>query len=169
MPENQDRLTDLFTSFKHFGDVIGEKHAAVWFWRTRGLSPSEVSSILASGDEVMLAQYIDVPRMSEYCEEYQLEPSKSPYVLVTTTYPEIGAPTGDYSTYAFYDASSNEIAAVLTEIADSLVINGVPKHRNKRFWMALYEGSREVLLAFSEKVTLKINAGPFTAEITEKK
>ena len=75
------RIQGLFERYRLFGEAIGSKNLAIWFWKEPAVVPS--------------AELTDVSRSSDYCERYQLLPSQSPHVLVTTQHPDAEG-VGDY-------------------------------------------------------------------------
>jgi hypothetical protein len=75
---NEARLANLYQHFNAFGDAIGERHLAVWFTRRR---PPRGS----------IVQDLDGKRNAALCTKLKLLPSKSPYVVVMATYPDVSA------------------------------------------------------------------------------
>jgi hypothetical protein len=114
LPENQEMVLNLYRQFKAFGSAIGPQHLAIWFWKRppRWGAPD-------------LPEDIDVERSSEYCAQYGLLPSKSPHVLVTTSYPDLAAPVGNYSTLELNGVPAKDITALLTKLADQLIVQGL--------------------------------------------
>ena len=76
MSENDAKLSGLHQQFRSFGHAIGASHLAVWFWK-RAPAPGRP-----------VADNIDVDRNAAMCAKLKLLPSRSPYVVVTTQYPE---------------------------------------------------------------------------------
>ena len=69
--ENGDRgIAELFRAYKAFGQAIGPKNLAIWFWKAPAMTPT--------------LENTDIGRMSEYCQKYRLTPSDTPQVVATT-------------------------------------------------------------------------------------
>jgi hypothetical protein len=80
--EKASDLNDLYLSFGNFGAAIGDDNLALWF--SKATKDADVG------------KSIDVEESSSYCRRWGLTPSRSPYLVVTTTYPgysyEIASP-----------------------------------------------------------------------------
>jgi hypothetical protein len=81
LPASNQRLKDLYDQFQAFGTAIGPDHLAVWFWKGK---PNPSSPRLAAD--------LDVDRSTQFCRAYNLPNSHSPYVLVTSLYPDPANP-----------------------------------------------------------------------------
>jgi hypothetical protein len=108
--EKPQDVSTLFGNFIGFGRTIGDDNAAVWFWKKTSTS--------------IFAENVDVERSVRFCRAYELKPSSSPYVLVTTKYPDEAAPKskGDYAVFQLGGVSPNEVSRVLAKLTDDLVL-----------------------------------------------
>jgi hypothetical protein len=159
LPENQEMLLNLYRQFQAFGSAIGPKHLAIWFWKRQ---PQWGAS--------HPAQDIDVERGSEYCAKFGLLPSKSPHVLVTTSYPEVTASVGNYSILELNGVPSNDITGLLTKVADQLLVQGLRQAELDseaywRAWQRSFEAVGDALAGFMKRVKFTINTHFFTIEI----
>jgi hypothetical protein len=159
LPEHQEMLLNLYRQFKAFGNAIGPQHLAVWLWKQqpRWRTPDWVEDI-------------DVERSSEYCAKYGLLPSKSPHVLVTTSYPDLAAAIGNYSTLELNEVPARDITALLTTLADQLLVQGLRQadldsEAYWRAWQRSFEAIGSAFASFMTKVKFTINTAFFKIEI----
>ena len=121
--DRAEDLTKLYKAFEAFGQTIGRNHLAVWFWT----HPYQ-------GGKTTIDD-VDLKRSSEFCSAYRLAPSKGPYIVVTSTYPDSsqgkGKPPADSAWFALAAMKPSEISDLLAQLADQLVanatLNGTPK------------------------------------------
>jgi hypothetical protein len=168
LTENQGRLMNLYRQFGAFGRAIGPENLAVWF-RKAQLDPNE-TPIFRGKQEPTLADYVDVNRSSQYCAKFQLLPSKSPYILVTTTYPDLDADTGDYVALSLSNATSSDITSLLNKLTDQLLVQGLNKEaldseQYWRGWQRAYEAVKHTVGSLVRKTKLQINAKVLKLEI----
>ena len=165
LPQNKDRVTDLYYQFLAFGRSIGQQHAAVWFW----IKPPNWAT-----DAVI--DNVDVERSVTYCQRLKLAPSGGPYVFFTSTYPdEISDGISDKTvkvTVALNGRSPADITKLLAGWADELVLNGVPKQaaETEGFWRAVqasFEAVQRRVGSLGENVTLSITSPWFKVERKE--
>lgn len=159
LPQNKDRVTDLYHQFVAFGRTIGPEHAAVWFWIRRPRWTTDV-----------VIDNVDVERSITYCQRFKLPPSNGPYVLTTTTDPESASDAADHSTLALNERSPADIQKFLTALGDQLLIEGTPKQaaNSEEFWrsqQAGFEAVQRSLGAFLSKVTFTIKTQWFDVKI----
>src|SRR5262245_28406266 len=95
-------LEDLSRQFTAFGKAIGDCHAATWF--------------------VDEESKLDVGRNVAYCQKYDLAPSESPYVVVTTKYPDLLGPIGDRLVLKLNGLSADQITTMLGKLSDQIVL-----------------------------------------------
>lgn len=157
--EREEMLHALYRQFRIYGAVIGPKHLAVWF--------SKISPPLCPGS---LATCVDLARSSQYCSKYKLLPSEGPHILVTTTYPNLDAPVGDYFVVKLNGADSADIIALITKLSDQLLVEGLDQaqldsEQYWRKWQGAYVAVREKLGNFIKKVTVSIDTKFFKVEI----
>jgi hypothetical protein len=155
LEERREDLESLYWDFKAFGRAIGDNHAAVWFWRDgRGLTPDNV----------------DVERSSRYCAKFNLLPSEGPHILVTTTYPDLDAPAGDYYVLKLNAAKPTDITILLGRLADQVLVEGLDQwaldsEQYWRAWARIFKSAGRGLASFIKKVTLTVDTKFFKVEI----
>jgi hypothetical protein len=176
LTENLTALLNLYRQFEAFGTVIGPTHVAVWFWE-RSDSPQMVEKLLKGEPglpgpqaEITPARFIDANRSSQYCAKFRLLPSESPHVLVTTTYPSLTAPVGDHWILTLNGADSTEITALLTTLADQLLVQNLDQTKlgSKEWWgrwLRSFRTIRGSLADFMKKVTFTIDTKFFKVEL----
>ncbi len=150
--ERNDALYRLYANFKEFGRAIGDDNEAIWFWK------STTSDI-----DPHLGEKVDVERGAKFCKAYGIKPSSTPAVLVTTAYPDLGTPTGEFAEYDLGKLDSNEIAETLAKITDQLQQGRVNEPSDSLFVRLLVAAQRVVqsnICAWS----VKINSGPLQAD-----
>ncbi len=156
VPENATRLQQLYDRSKAFGRVIGDDHAAVWFWKKRG----EVT-----------ADNVDVERASAFCKKLGLKPSDGPYLLFTTVYPDEKLPLTAYQAIALGGRSADDIGRLLNELGDQLVEEGVlrngefqQKVGSDDFWSAWFDATRHALSNLKSVICFAIRSPSLTIE-----
>jgi hypothetical protein len=111
-------LTKLYKAFQAFGETIGRNNLAVWFWRHR-----HQASVTTLDD-------VDLERSSAFCSAYNLAPSRGPYIVVTSTYPDYSQPLGklppNSALFELGAMKPSEISDLLAHLADQLVANTLP-------------------------------------------
>ena len=103
-------IPELYRQYKAFGDAIGPRNLAIWFWKQSANAPS--------------ADLTDVSRSSQYCEKYKLLPSESPFVLITTQYPD-EANVGDRYIVKLGGLDAKESALALAKLTDQILVTGL--------------------------------------------
>lgn len=150
-----DGIQRLFENYRLFGDAIGPDNLAIWFWKEAAIVPT--------------AELTDVSRSSEYCARYKLLPSKSPYVLVTTDYPD--APeVGDYFVVRLNDLTAEESAEVLAMLTDQLLVTGLDQEQldaatRWRWFLGAAVSFVSSVGSYFNKVSFSFNTAFFKAEI----
>ena len=107
--QNRDKLVDLNLEYKIFGSVIGPRHLSVWFWKQHG------------GSNII--DNTDVSRSAAYCEKLRLVPSGGPYVLVTTTYPDLQANLEHYYVMRLGGLDAYATTLLLDELTDQILVD----------------------------------------------
>jgi hypothetical protein len=161
VPENAQRLQQLYDRSKLFGRIIGEKHAAVWFWK-RDMSLTNPA----------LAENVDVERAVAYAKILGRKPSEGPYLVFTTTYPdELTAPSA-YQVITLQGRSAKDIDLLLDELGNQLVMDGVVRKgtlqqppESDDFWSAWFDATRHALTKLKFAVCFSIRAPSFTIEV----
>ncbi len=153
--ENGDRgIGELFSRYKAFGDAIGPKNLAIWFWKKRGIPTADNT---------------DVSRSSEYCGRYKLLPSDAPYVLVTTHHPDEPSPK-DFFVMRLNGLNGQDSARALAKLTDQIVLTGLKQSELDwgTRWQRLLTATSAALKAtgcYFNKVSFSFKTSVFTAEI----
>jgi hypothetical protein len=154
--QNRDEgIVALFEQYRAFGDAIGPRNLAIWFWKEPAPEPS--------------AELTDVSRSSEYCERFKLLPSNSPYVLVTTQYPD-AQEVGDYFFVRLNGLDSADSADLLAKLTDQLLVTGLDQaglDASTRWQRSLAAVIAVVssVGSYFDQVSFTFNTGFFKAEI----
>lgn len=148
-------IQTLFDQYKAFGDAIGPRNLAIWFWKEPAVVPS--------------AELTDVSRSSEFCGRYKLLPSKSPHVLVTTKHPDADQ-VGDYFVVSLNGLHAHDSAEVLSKLTDQLLVTGLNQSGldASTRWQRLLSVAVAVVSsigAYFNQVSFSFDTGFFKAEI----
>jgi hypothetical protein len=165
-------LYSLYLDFEKFGKAIGDDNLAVWFWKQN----QTVDSKLASN--------IDVPRSAQFCKAYNLDPSKGPYLVISSTYPdESHLPSGlppNSALFSLGNMKPNQVSPILEQVSAQLVqkralsanraatsdANGGAQPKPSVTWgVSLLESVQQVLTRFGCAWDFKIDAGPVQADL----
>jgi hypothetical protein len=105
-------IEDLHRAYLGFGRAIGAHHVAIWFWKRKFFGDNE------------LVQNMDADRNVAFCESYGLSPSQSPYIILTTTYPDEQNPalgtSSDFWTLPIGSLDNQGTINVLTSLTDQI-------------------------------------------------
>lgn len=125
VPEKAGHIVALYRRAEAFGRVIGRNHLAVWFWKTNqpGTCCEQVPNTKG------LLENVDVERAIALCEKLGLRPSRGPYLLFTTTYPEENVAPDNYSVIEL-GKDPDEVDRLLSRLGDQLVVEGVVRNRS---------------------------------------
>jgi len=152
---------------------------AVWFWKRRRSDPSTFNEFLASQTKKTLwrqetvaeivARTLDVDRHVAYCEKHGLLPGDSPHVLVTTTYPEEET-LENTVVIRLARADAAEITALLTKIADQLLVEGLSQEAidTEQYWQSWLRGLRAAVrpvTALMERIAITVDTKFVKAEL----
>jgi len=110
--EKDQQVSKLYDRFLGFGWAIGRENSAVWFWKRE--SPT------------ISAQNVDVERSARFCKAYNLKPSRSPYLLITTTYPTEDSAMSkvDHAIFELGKMTPEEVTDLLAKLTDDLLLKG---------------------------------------------
>ena len=149
LDENEEKLADLYRQFKAFGEAIGRKHLAVWFWKGN------------IGINKPITRNVDAERCSYYCSKFKLLPSEGPYILVTTTYPEVDTDIANYFVLKLNNCKSSDISALLNKLSDQLLVEGLNQTAldSEQYWRTIqraFEVIRGNFVNFFKKVKVKL-------------
>jgi hypothetical protein len=159
LAESDSRLSGLYQQFRSFGQAIGAQHAAVWFWkRTPGAGRPAAESL-------------DVDRNAAYCTKLKLLPSKSPYVVVTTNYPDLNSE--DLKQQVLIELNNlppADVGDLLTRLTDQLLVQGLRQadFDSEQYWTAWRRSVESVgdgLRSMVKKVKITINTAVVKLEI----
>jgi hypothetical protein len=177
-PAKNAGLYDLYQQFQRFGGAIGDEHAAVWFWTSNSYQRSDAA----------LAKIVDVDRSVRFCKAWNLTPSEGPHLVITSTYPDesnlsSGLPP-DTAVYRLGDMSPPEITKLLASLTDQLVASGRveapattpppsgspvgaegPPPPPPSLWVRLLAATQQTINTFGCAWSVKINAGPVSADL----
>lgn len=150
-PDAYERLESMWRAFVGFGRAIGDDHLAVWFWRRPPRWGTED-----------LVDDVDVERATRWCDLYDLRPSESPHVLVTTTYPTLDERVEEYGTVELAGAEPAQITDFMVELADVLYEGDLASldPQTESFWFRLFEAIRSPIRSLGEDVAVTIQSGP---------
>lgn len=153
--ENGDRgVSDLFRAYKAFGQAIGPKNLAIWFWKAPAMTPTLDNT--------------DIGRMSEYCQKYQLTPSDTPQVVATTRHPD--EPELGDRVVANLNGNAANSARALADLTDQLLKTGLDQSGlddSDRWRRVVTAGSAALSSAacYFNKVSISVKTGAINAEI----
>ncbi len=161
IPQNAQRLQQLYDRSQAFGRVIGREHAAVWFWKKDTLLQSQA-----------MADNVDVDRAVAFCKSLGLRPSAGPYLVFTTAYPdENNLPSTGYLDIALGGRTAEEIGRLLSELGDQLVAEGVVRNGTFQqapgsddFWSTWFDATRHALVNLKSVFCFAVHAPSFTIE-----
>jgi hypothetical protein len=174
-PEKSADLANLYRRFRSFGDAIGRDNLAVWFWKRR-----------APVNDPRLAENVDIARSVEFCAALGRAPSKGPYLVVTTAYPDVAAFPKERAIFELGGLEPADVARLLNTLTDQLVLQGrveaeLAAARGKAppsaaaaqpveaptssLWIRLLEGARQSLIGFGCNVNLQVDTGLLSAEL----
>jgi hypothetical protein len=166
-PAKNADLASLYQRFQSFGDAIGPDNLAVWFWKP-GV-PME-SARVASG--------VDVARSATYCRALSLRPSKGPYLVVTTEYPELEDFPKNRGTYTLGGVEAADLAELLSRLTDGLLLEGefVPAasadaatttstSAPPSLWLRLLVATQQAFIGVGCSIDMEIDAGVLNAKL----
>lgn len=135
LPQNKDRVRDLYDQFRAFGGTIGGDHAAIWFWVRR---PNWATDTVTDN--------VDVERNVTYCKRFNLPPSEGPWLFWTTVYPDGASATSNHVKFGLNKMSPAEITGRLDRLGDDLLLKDVAKQPvgTEGSWRALRRVLEEV-------------------------
>jgi hypothetical protein len=160
VPESREQLVALYQRFEAFGEVIGEEHLAVWFWNRD-----------TSLRNPRLAEAVDVERAVAYCRRLGVPPSRGPYVLFTTEYPDESAVPESFQWIELGGRTAPEISGLLKTLGDQIVLNGIAADGafkkapgSEDFWGAWVIATRHALAEMGSGVRFRIRTPFFTID-----
>ena len=160
LAESEQKLATLHEHFRSFGRAIGSSHLAVWFLRS---SPTACGKFGPDN--------IDADRNAAFCQKFKLLPSGSPYVVVTTSYPDLKAEELRREVLIeLNNLPPGDIGSLLTKLADQLFAQKLTQAEfdSEQYWSAWrrsLESMREVVAGFVQRVKLTIDTKVVKLEI----
>lgn len=169
MPQSQKSIENLYEEFLAYGDAIGPEHVAVWFWSVKP-------------DALSRKGRLDVERNTRLCASLKLPPSKSPYLIFTTSYPGQAlsekypqtfpsmASLKNRAVLSLNGASAADTTRILSKLADELIedkISHVPIDSSEFWttWQKDYEAVRDEITGLVSRVTVTFDTGFFKTEV----
>jgi hypothetical protein len=158
-PERSQDLSSLYTQFQNFGRTIGDDNVAVWFWKSE-----------PSPDDPKLAGNVDVERSVRFCKAFQLKPSSSPHVLITSSYPEGRGPLKDLAVLELANMSPADVTKLLAKLTDQLLLQGrvttdAVSKPQEELWIRLLEATQQTINKFGCAWSFKIQTGVLSADL----
>jgi hypothetical protein len=160
VPENASELRRLYERFEAFGNVIGEEHVAVWFWsRDTALTNPKI------------AEAVDVERAVAYCRRLGVPPSRGPYVLFTTEYPDESAEPKSFQWIELGGRTAKEINDLLKTLGDQIVLRGIVADGafqkapgSEDFWAAWVNATKRALAGMGPVPRFRVRSPSLTIE-----
>ncbi len=140
----KDHLAILKDGFLGFGRSIGSKNVAVWL------------SIRNDPDGY------DAERAADYCKTYGLEANKSPYVVVSSHYPD-GAKTGAFTAISLAGLDEENMLYLLGQISDQIrqqKLDAVKVNSDRywRGWVQVLHDSADAARIVLKSFTFSVDA-----------
>lgn len=162
-PEKNNDLARLYMGTRNFGWAIGEQNLAVWFWKEKMIVPAD-----------NMSQNINISRSAQFCQALGLAPSKGPYLVVTTDYPDVNTiQNSNKAVLRLGGLSIKEIEEQLNALADKLLLSKGKLDPKTYKWSTptldifsrLLEATRKAVVGLSTKIQIQIDAGPIKTTI----
>jgi hypothetical protein len=155
----------LYDSYLGFARATGGQHAAVWFWKS---APKIRDGKLTGSD---LASKIDADACAAYSKKLQLDVAKSPYVVMTTSYPSLDSSFKNDVSIEMGELRPESQVRLLTVLGDQISKAKLNQAElNSAVWWAKWRDAAnntlDVLstIARHVKIKLKTEEGDLTIE-----
>ena len=102
-------LANLYWAFKRFGDAIGPRNLAVWFWKEQ-----------MRVTDPRLGDNVNVARAAAYCSSLSLIPSRGPFIVITTGHPGADSVPPAHGIFELGDLQPEQIGKLLLRLTDVL-------------------------------------------------
>ena len=187
IPETEDLLKKVQSRLKelsfYIDDVDGLKSQSTSkaiheYQDSVGLIPDgklSLSLLLSLGISynTSLSSFVDIARNIEYCKKYNLAPSKSPYIVVTTTYPDLSSDVNDSLIVRLTDLQADEVSELLEVLGDQVVLGRLDQEvidsaSYWRTWETVIDrlfNKLKVAASYIDKVTFEINTKFFNLKV----
>jgi hypothetical protein len=157
----------LYGAFERFGDAIGDDNLAVWFWKGPAREPT--------------ADRVDLKRSARFCKAWRLLPSASPYVVITTSFPDernlsnqlppencvftLGGMTQAQASSLFSKLTDRLLLGVRVQSAGAGTPAGNSPAQTPGLWVRLLTAVQQSINEFGCAWTVKIDAGAVKADL----
>lgn len=163
LPENKNKIDNLYDQFIAFGEAIGPRNVAIWF---RGDDANETAG--------RSEYYPNIARSVSYCQKFELLPSKSPYVLLLTQHPD-DIHIGDKykkSVIELSNASASEITHLLANLNDELFKMDIAKRKPngwgfRRTFRKAFKIARANLNELADSIKVSFDTGIISVEVED--
>ena len=163
-------LANLYWAFKRFGDAIGPRNLAVWFWKEQ-----------MRVTDPRLGDNVNVARAAAYCSSLSLIPSRGPFIVITTGHPGADSVPPAHGIFELGDLQPEQIGKLLLRLTDVLMagraadtfgagaaaVAADDRAAATGFWIRMLEGARQSIIGFGCAVSVRISTGVFSAELRE--
>jgi hypothetical protein len=160
LKENNQKISELYEKFGAFGRAIGEENVAVWFWKK---SPT---------DKNRIADFIDEDRNSNYCKKFNLIPSESPHILVTTIYPDLDKEykPNNYLSVKLHKMEPKNMTIIIEKLTDQILLRRINRadidsESYWNSWKKSFDSIKRTLNNVGKKITVTIDAKFLNVEI----
>ena len=164
VPEKADQIIELYRQAEAFGRTIGGNHLAVWFWKQNqpGSCCERVPHNRKIPGTLGVVENIDVERAIAFCEKLGLKPSRGPYLLFTTTYPDEQDTLTNYSVVEL-GKEPQAVQGFLGRLGDQLIVEGVVRNGlfasaagTDDFWSAWFDATRHAIASLGLRFRVAI-------------
>ena len=154
-------IEQLYSDFEAFSRSIGRENVAVWF-TTEPVSLDK-GAIPSAG--------YDFERAAELCSLYHLPPSKGPYIIVTTVYPDRIAPLQEFFKVSLHNLDARSIRRLLDLLIDQIVAERldqiqIDSEHYWRQWERIWRGMLTQFIGSVDKLTVAFDVKFFKVELT---
>jgi hypothetical protein len=160
LKENNQKILELYEKFGAFGRAIGEENVAVWFWKKLPTDKNRVSD------------FIDENNNSNYCRKFNLRPSESPHILVTTIYPDLDKEykPNNYLSVKLHKMEPKNIIITIEKLTDQILLRHINKADTDsesywNSWKESFDSIKRILNNVGKKITVTIDAKFLNVEI----
>jgi hypothetical protein len=163
--ESDDRISELHNAYTAFSRAIGDSHAAVFFWKKK---PKVTAGRLESSN---LAVNIDAARCAAYATALQLDTSRSPHIVVTTTRPSPDSKLSKSLILELNGARAASVMRLLTLLSAQLITQKLNQADldTLAWWLGWKDAFLKVLEAVTDRGKVTIKAGPVEWESSDGK
>jgi hypothetical protein len=152
----------LYGTYRAFGEAIGQNNLAVWFWED--IEPSRVIWHYDTQEPQTTTAHIryDIARAVSYCSKYKLQPSRSPYILVTTDHPDIDNSLENYFIVELGNLDERGSITVLSSLTDQIVAENLNQKQLDSAsywasWQSIFNRLMISLRALSDRIHVSLD------------